>query len=120
HIGRGWFGLERAVERRSLIVRIAGYLISGGQIEPIAGIVGIERDRRSEASDRGLRVAAHKSKVTSQAMAIVGIARREPHRPFELSQLRMRREDAGGELFARQNKIDRDQQPHAGGKLPTL
>ena len=83
HIGSGGLGLQRAIQCRSLVREIAGYLICGGQIQPIVGIVGVERDGGLKAVDRGLRIAGHKHKVASEPMAIVGISRRQPHRALQ-------------------------------------
>src|SRR5258708_28523283 len=79
HIGGGGLGLQSAIERRSPACEVPDYLIGGGQIEPITGIVRVESDRRSKALDGGLRISRNKCKVASEPMTGVRIGGREAH-----------------------------------------
>ena len=70
HIGSGGLGQQRTIQCRSLPGEIPVYLICGRQIEPIVGIVGIERNRGSKAVDGRLRIAGNKCEVASEPVAI--------------------------------------------------
>src|SRR5260370_632794 len=119
HTRRGGLGLQRAIQRNSLAVDVSGYLICGCEIEPIAGLVGIERHSGSKALDGRLRISGNKCKVAPEPMAIVRISRREAHRALQRWQIRTRGEDAGGEFCAGQKQIDAGHNGQTCSELPT-
>src|SRR5450631_806851 len=118
-IGSGGLGLQRAIQRCSLARVVPGYLICGGQIEPVAGIVRVESDGGPKTLDGGLRIRGDKREVASQSMAIVRISWREAHRALQRWQLRTRSKQAGRELFAGKENVDTGKEGHTESELPT-
>jgi len=104
-VWRSGFGLQGVLECGSLSRNVARDLVCAGEVKPIVGIAWIEGNGGAIIFDSRFGIAGDEGKVASQAMTIIGVSRRKPHRELQFRQLRPRREEAGSELFADQEEV---------------